>query len=72
MNSSGISRRGALTGASLGLTVPVLAACGDDEPDAAGDSGSPTGRSSDSESPDSPTTSEPPSESPTKKKRAEG
>jgi Rieske Fe-S protein len=69
MNSSGISRRGALTGASLGLTLPVLAACGGDEPDTAGDSGSPTGRSSDPESPDSPTTSEPPSESPTKKKQ---
>ncbi len=62
MNSSGISRRSALTGASLGLTLPVLAACG-------GDSGSATGRASDPETPDSPTTSEPPSESPTKKKR---
>ncbi|MET0524220.1 MAG: Rieske (2Fe-2S) protein [Nocardioides sp.] len=69
MDSSGISRRGALTGASLGLTVPVLAACGDDEPDRAGDSGSPTERSSDSESPDSPTSSEAPSESPTKEKK---
>jgi Rieske Fe-S protein len=68
MDRTGISRRGALTGASLGLTLPVLAACGGDEPDAAGDNGSPTGRSSDSESPESPT-SEAPSESPTKKKK---
>jgi Rieske Fe-S protein len=69
MNGSGISRRGALTGASLGLTLPALAACGADETDTAGDSGSATGRSRDPESPDSPTASEAPSESPTKKKQ---
>ncbi len=62
MDGSGITRRSALTGASLGLTLPVLAACGEDEPDAASDSSSPTG----SESPESPT-SDAPSESPTKK-----
>ena len=64
MDCSGITRRGALTGASLGLALPALAACGEDEPDAATDSGSPTGRSSASESAESPT-SEPPSETPT-------
>ncbi len=62
MDRSGITRRGALTGASLGLTLPVLAACGEDDPDAASDNSSPTG----SESPESPT-SDAPSESPTKK-----
>ena len=71
MDRSGISRRGALTGASLGLTLPVLAACGDDEPDAATDTGSPSGGSSASESPESPS-SDPPSESPTKKKKPKG
>ena len=71
MNSSGISRRGALTGASLGLTLPVLAACGGDEPDTADDSGSPTVRSSDPESAESPTTSESPSESATESAEAE-
>ncbi|HET9420044.1 MAG TPA: Rieske (2Fe-2S) protein [Nocardioides sp.] len=68
MDRTGISRRGALTGASLGLTLPVLAACGDDEPDAASDSSSPSGRSSEPESPQSPT-SEAPSESPTTKEK---
>jgi len=62
MDRSGITRRGALTGASFGLTLPVLAACGEDQPDAASDNSSPTG----SESPESPT-SDAPSESPTKK-----
>ena len=73
MDRSGISRRGALTGASLGLTLPVLAACGDDEPET-GTGGSPTGRSSATETPELPT-SDPPSESPTRKKmpkRADG
>lgn len=68
MDRSGISRRGALTGASLGLTLPVLAACGDDEPESGSDNGSPSGRSSASETPESPT-SDPPSELPTKKKK---
>jgi Rieske Fe-S protein len=67
MDRSGISRRGALAGASLGLTLPVLAACGDDKPEAGTDGGSPSGRSSAPETPESPT-SDPPGESPTKKK----
>ena len=70
MDRSGISRRGALTGASLGLTLPVLAACGDDEPETSSDSGSPSGRSSASGTPESPT-SDPPSESPTNTQKKE-
>ena len=45
MERTGFSRRGALTGAaSLGVALPVLAACGDD-PEEATDSSSPTDRS---------------------------
>ena len=39
MERTGISRRGALTSAaSLGVALPVLAACGEDEPEPASDS----------------------------------
>ncbi len=47
MERTGISRRGALTSAaSVGVALPVLAACGGDEPDAASDPTSPSGSSS--------------------------
>ncbi len=38
MERTGVSRRGALTSAaSLGVALPVLAACGEDEPESASD-----------------------------------
>lgn len=57
MERSGISRRGALTGAaSLGLALPVLAACaGDDDPEQATDPSAP----SDPVTPESDPTAEP-------------
>jgi Rieske Fe-S protein len=59
MKRTGVSRRGALTSAaSLGVALPVLAACGDDEPDQATDPGSPVDRSSTAPS-EEPTSEEP-------------
>jgi Rieske Fe-S protein len=59
MCPTGVSRRGALTGAaSVGLGLPVLAACGDDQPDQATDPGSPIDRS-DTATQDEPTAQEP-------------
>lgn len=59
MDRTGVSRRRALTGAaSLGVALPVLSACGDDEPDEATDPGSPIDRSS-TATPDEPTSEDP-------------
>jgi Rieske Fe-S protein len=66
MDQTGISRRGALTGASLGLTLPVLAACsGDEEPRRATDPGS-SDPPATSEGTDTPTREAEPTEDPTK------
>lgn len=47
MERTGISRRGALTSAaSLGVALPVLAACGEDEPASTGSDPSPTSATS--------------------------
>jgi len=68
MEPTGISRRRALTGAaSLGLSLPVLAACGDDEPERATDPSSP----SDSDTPESTEPTAPDSE-PSDKPSGEG
>jgi len=63
MSGTGLSRRRALaSAATVGLGLPVLAACGEDEPEEATDPGRPIDRSStaspDDPSPEQPTTDE--------------
>ncbi len=64
MARTGVSRRGALTSAaSLGVALPVLAACGDDEPEAGSD---PTPTNTASETPQETEASVPETDKPEK------
>jgi Rieske Fe-S protein len=62
MSGTGLSRRRALTSvATVGLGLPVLAACGDDEPSEATDPGAPIDRST-TATPEEPTSDAAPSD----------